>query len=125
MRLHRLLLLAASLLISPSFGWAQNSSTTVPGVTTLTTEFFCSTDGTALEMTSGTQTTIIEANMVTWNANNVPTPGCSAQNVADITRTGFYCDYHYLTDYKGNRQIYADNATCENVVAQKPTVVWN
>ena len=90
--------------------------------------FYCQndlTDQNDLMATDGSNTKVIQAQMVAW-VGGLPKAGCTQQVINEITQNGYYCDGHYLANYKQDpEQEFADVASCEGARAAQPSVEWN
>ena len=86
--------------------------------------FRCSDDNKSLIVNDGTSDQIIQSDMIIWK-QGMPTPGCTQKIVRDITAKGFYCDGHYLSDYKNNEVEFSDIDSCQKELNAKQEISWN
>jgi hypothetical protein len=84
-----------------------------------------SLDANDLMANNGTDTMTIQKGMTNW-VNGMPQPGCTQQTINEITQNGYFCDGHFLGDYKQDQEVdYYTVAACETARAAQPAVDWN
>lgn len=74
--------------------------------------------------THRTDTNTIEDGIINWSSG-LPKLGCNQGMIDQITKKGFYCDGHFLVDYKGNQTEMGDVPSCMSALNSKPDIQWN